>query len=244
MRPRISAAVSPPRTATIIVREMHDDAERQHRRARPLREPQQRLARAARCALTRHALPDQRRQRRRALQSGDRRGRRELLRAALGAALVRVAGVASGVARDRREALGARAVARIVDERPRAIERRRTEIVAIPADDVAARVADAAADALDRGVDRAARLRRRRDRRELVAARRRRDERPFARAHLSKNSRMSVTRSRITGRFASGAISSAPSPATASTCVRQVQRARPLTVIAHEPHMPTRHAKR
>ena len=67
---------------------------------------------------------------------------------------------------------------------------------------------------------------------------------PFARAHLSKNSRMSVTRSRITGRCASGAISSAPSPATASTCVRQVQRARPLTVIAHEPHMPTRQANR
>jgi hypothetical protein len=26
--------------------------------------------------------------------------------------------------------------------------------------------------------------------------------------------------------------------------VRHVQRALPLTVIAHEPHMPTRHAKR
>ena len=221
--------------------EMHDDAERQHRRACPLREPQQRLA-------ARGAHDDrsrQRRQRRRALEAGDRRGRRELLRAALGAALVRVAGVAAGVARDRREPLGARAVARIVDERPGAIERRRTEI----------------------GADSRRRRRSSRSRRRSRCTRSRRRPRaapstpgrssrirrvaspsgrtmPFARAHLSKNSRMSVTRSRITGRFASGAISSAPSPATASTCVRQVQRARPLTVIAHEPHMPTRHAKR
>jgi hypothetical protein len=33
-------------------------------------------------------------------------------------------------------------------------------------------------------------------------------------------------------------------PTTLDTCVRQVQRAWPLTVIAHEPHMPTRQAKR
>ena len=32
--------------------------------------------------------------------------------------------------------------------------------------------------------------------------------------------------------------------ATLATCVRQVQRGRPLTVMAQEPHMPTRQAKR
>ena len=31
---------------------------------------------------------------------------------------------------------------------------------------------------------------------------------------------------------------------TSDTCVRQVQRARPFTVIAQEPHMPTRQANR
>ena len=67
---------------------------------------------------------------------------------------------------------------------------------------------------------------------------------PRERAHLSKNSRMSATRSRTTGRLASGARRSAPSCATLSTCVRQVQRGLPFTVIAHEPHMPTRQAKR
>ena len=47
------------------------------------------------------------------------------------------------------------------------------------------------------------------------------------------------------GRLASGAISQPIAVrATFATCVRQVQRARPLTVIAHEPHMPTRQAKR
>ena len=100
------------------------------------------------------------------------------------------------------------AVAHVVDERPRAIERRGTEVRAVPADDVATRVADAAADALDRRIDREPLPSTRRDRREFVVSRRGRDELPLARAHLSKNSRMSVTRSRITGRFASGAISS------------------------------------
>ena len=69
-------------------------------------------------------------------------------------------------------------------------------------------------------------------------------KRPSARAHLSKNSRMSVTRSRTTGRFFSGAMSSRPSAATASTWVRQVQRGSSFTVIAQDPHMPTRHANR
>src|ERR1700694_6113906 len=62
---------------------------------------------------------------------------------------------------------------------------------------------------------------------------------PFARAHLSKNSRMSVTRSRITGRLRRGAITRLFSRETLSTWVRQVQRGTPFTVIAHEPHMPT-----
>ena len=48
----------------------------------------------------------------------------------------------------------------------------------------------------------------------------------------------------MTGRFDSGAISSVPSRRDLRTWVRQVQRATPLTVIAHEPHMPTRQAKR
>jgi hypothetical protein len=44
--------------------------------------------------------------------------------------------------------------------------------------------------------------------------------------------------------LASGPMASASPFATLSTCVRQVQRGAPFTVIAHEPHMPTRHAKR
>ena len=67
---------------------------------------------------------------------------------------------------------------------------------------------------------------------------------PRARAHLSKNSRMSATRSRTTGMLASGPISTRPALATLSTCVRQVQRGVPFTVMAQEPHIPTRHAKR
>src|SRR2546430_16422197 len=66
---------------------------------------------------------------------------------------------------------------------------------------------------------------------------------PFARAHLSKNPRMSVPRSRITGRLRSGAITSLFPRATLSTWVRQVQRGTPFTLIAHEPHMPTRQAQ-
>ena len=67
---------------------------------------------------------------------------------------------------------------------------------------------------------------------------------PFASAHLSKNARMSTARSLTTGMFASGAMTISPSAATFATCVRQVQRGRPFTVMAQEPHMPTRQAKR
>ena len=48
----------------------------------------------------------------------------------------------------------------------------------------------------------------------------------------------------MTGRLASGPISSRPSSTTFEMCVRQVQRGRPLTVMAQLPHMPTRQAKR
>jgi hypothetical protein len=67
---------------------------------------------------------------------------------------------------------------------------------------------------------------------------------PFACCHFSKKGRMSVVKSLITGRFSSGPISSWPRAATRDTCVRQVQRGRPFTVMAQEPHMPTRQAKR
>ena len=55
---------------------------------------------------------------------------------------------------------------------------------------------------------------------------------------------MSQARSLMTGRLASGPISTCPSSTTLEMCVRQVQRGRPLTVMAQEPHMPTRQAKR
>ena len=67
---------------------------------------------------------------------------------------------------------------------------------------------------------------------------------PFARCHLSKKGRMSAAKSLMTGRFASGPISRRPPLATLATCVRQVQRGVPFTVMAQEPHMPTRQAKR
>ena len=67
---------------------------------------------------------------------------------------------------------------------------------------------------------------------------------PLASCHFSKNGAMSAARSLITGRLASGAISSRPFSTTLETCVRQVHRGRPLTVMAQEPHTPTRHANR
>src|SRR3954463_13390603 len=67
---------------------------------------------------------------------------------------------------------------------------------------------------------------------------------PLASCHFSKKARMSAARSLITGRLASGPIVSLPLDATFATWVRQVQRGLPFTVIAQEPHMPTRQAKR
>ncbi len=65
---------------------------------------------------------------------------------------------------------------------------------------------------------------------------------PPAFRHFSKNPVMSVTRSRITGAFPKGPMRSRPAGATLATWLRQVQRGRPLTVMAQEPHIPTRQA--
>ena len=55
---------------------------------------------------------------------------------------------------------------------------------------------------------------------------------------------MSVAKSLITGKLFKGAISRLSPSTIFATWVRQVQRALPLTVMAHEPHIPTRQAKR
>ena len=67
---------------------------------------------------------------------------------------------------------------------------------------------------------------------------------PLAFCHFSKKAAMSQARSLMSGRLASGPISTRPSSTTLEMCVRQVQRGRPLTVMAQLPHMPTRQAKR
>ena len=69
-------------------------------------------------------------------------------------------------------------------------------------------------------------------------------KKPRASVHLVKNSRMSVAKSLITGKLFKGAISRLSPSTIFATWVRQVQRALPLTVMAHEPHIPTRQAKR
>src|SRR5436305_8831061 len=102
-----------------------------------------------------------------------------MLRTANRARLLGVACVTAGVACDGGETLLALAVAYIVDQRPRPIERRRTEIARIPAHHVATRVAHRAADAFDGGVDRAPLRRLGRHFRERVMARRGRRELTF-----------------------------------------------------------------
>src|SRR6202011_4029181 len=67
---------------------------------------------------------------------------------------------------------------------------------------------------------------------------------PLACRHFSKKGRISVARSLITGKFSSGPISIRPPAETFATWVRHVHRGRPLTIIAHEPHTPTRQANR
>src|SRR5215467_12839769 len=67
---------------------------------------------------------------------------------------------------------------------------------------------------------------------------------PLASRHFSKKRVISVARSLITGRFSSGPILRPPFLTTFDTWVRQVQRGRPLTVMAQEPQTPTRQANR
>src|SRR5262245_63522998 len=87
-----------------------------------------------------------------ALEACDRGGRIELLRAELLAGLVRMAGMATAGGRDRLQTLAGRAVADVVHERPRAVERRRPEIVGVPAHRIASGITYGAIDALDRRV--------------------------------------------------------------------------------------------
>src|SRR2546430_1655693 len=65
-------------------------------------------------------------------------------------------GVAAAVGGYRREALRIAGVALVVDQGPGAVERGRAQIVGVPAHRVAGRIADAAIDALDAGIRRAA----------------------------------------------------------------------------------------
>src|SRR5262249_14881302 len=78
---------------------------------------------------------------------------------------------ATGVARHGVEPRGVPGVAHVVDQRPGAVERGRPEIVPVPRDDVAGRVTDAAADALDAGVGRPPLRRRRRHHGEVLCRR-------------------------------------------------------------------------
>src|SRR5258708_23302657 len=85
-----------------------------------------------------------------------------MLGTVLAAALLAVAGMTAGIAGHQRQAPGTGAVPNVVDERPRAVERRRSQVFRVPADDIAGGIADAATDAFDSRIDRAplARLRR------------------------------------------------------------------------------------
>src|SRR5262245_2237805 len=85
-----------------------------------------------------------------ALEAGDGGGGVERLGAMLLAALVAVAGVAAAVSRYGRKAGGVAGIAHIVDEGPGAVERRRAQIVLVPAHRVAGGVAHPAVDALHR----------------------------------------------------------------------------------------------
>src|SRR4029079_1043255 len=98
------------------------------------------------------------------LEAGDRSSRIERQRAVLLARLVRVTRVTTAVSGHRREALRVAGVALVVDQGPGAVERGRAEIVGVPAHRIARRVADAAIDALDAGIRRAARRAVRRNR--------------------------------------------------------------------------------
>src|SRR5690349_644696 len=126
------------------------------------------MSRCAPCGAMLSQPPLQRGKHRRALQPRDRAGGIKMLRAVFAAALLAVAGMAAGITGHRFKTLLIAAVTHVVDQRPGAVERGRAEIVGIPRDDVAARVADGAADALDAGVGGAARAALRRHRSELL----------------------------------------------------------------------------
>src|SRR5205823_2134465 len=105
-------------------------------------------------------------------QTRDRAGRRQMLRTALGAADVRMASEAAGVASDCTQALELRRVALILNQSPGAIERGRAEVLGKPGHHVAGAIAHAATDAFNTGFDLAPRFRLRRNAREILAARR------------------------------------------------------------------------
>ena len=159
-------------------------------------------------------------------------------------------GVARMAARSCRISRSSRAacslIAHVVRQRPRPVERGRPQIGVVPGHDVARRMTDAAADALDAGVgchgaERLPAAPRRNPRAGSGPAR----SSLCASCHLSKNASMSTARSLTTVKLRSGSSRSLPSVAGASaTRVRQVQRGRPFTTMAQEPHMPTRQAKR
>jgi len=60
-----------------------------------------------------------------------------------------MAGMAAGIARHRIQPFTARAITRIIHERPGAVERCRPQIIAIPGDNIAGSVANGAADAFN-----------------------------------------------------------------------------------------------
>ena len=215
---------------------MDGDRERQHEGGRALRQKQHRAHGTPRKAAAQH----------RALEAGDRIGRRDRFRAERRAAHMGVAGLAAVAAGHRVEPRRLALVAHVVDQRPGAVERRRAEIIRVPRHHVAGRIADAAADAFDAGVGRLPFGRCRRHHGEiLLAAPRRARNSPCAAFHLSKNCVISTARSLTTAKLRSGSSRSRPPSSTTSlTRVRQVQRGRPFTTMAQEPHMPTRQAKR
>src|SRR5437764_3499282 len=89
----------------------------------------------------------------------------------LGARALRMACVTAGVTGNRAQAPESRGVALIVHQRPCAIERGGAEKIGTPSDDIAGRVANAAADAFDARIRGDALTRSGIDAREIIAAR-------------------------------------------------------------------------
>src|SRR5579872_2226236 len=97
------------------------------------------------------------------LQSGDRCCRVDRLRAEFLAGLVRVAGMTAASFRHRLQSRRVTGVAGVVHQRPCPRERRRTEIIVIPAHGIAGSVTNSAIDAFDCRVGSAPFGRRRQD---------------------------------------------------------------------------------